>query len=108
MAKEKKPKKQKEVVVEEPVELSKFYFLADLYGVISVEAEDAAEAKEMVKEADVSDFINFKVKKAKLINPKLYMPVEEDDEEDDDDEEEEEKPKKRKKGKKDDSDEDDE
>lgn len=92
--KKEKVKKQKEVVVEEAVELSKYYFLADVYAVISVEAEDVSEAKEMVKEANAKDFINFKVKKAKLINPKLYAPVEEDE-----DEEEEEEPKKSKKRK---------
>lgn len=81
MAKKEKKEKIKEVVVEEAVELSKYYFLADVYAVISVEAEDVSEAKEMVKDADAKDFINFKVKKAKLINPKLYAPVEEEDEE---------------------------
>lgn len=94
MAKKEKKEKIKEVVVEEAVELSKYYFLADVYAVISVEAEDVSEAKEMVKEANAKDFINFKVKKAKLINPKLYAPVEEDE-----DEEEEEEPKKSKKRK---------
>lgn len=81
MAKKEKKEKIKEVVVEEAVELSKYYFLADVYAVISVEAEDVSEAKEMVKDADAKDFINFKVKKAKLINPKLYAPAEEEDEE---------------------------
>lgn len=99
MAKKEKPKKQKEVVVEEVVELSKYYFLADVYAVISVEAEDVSEAKEMVKEASAKDFINFKVKKAKLINPKLYAPVEEEDEEEEEEEEEDKKSKKKKKGK---------
>lgn len=98
MAKKEKPKKQKEVVVEEVVELSKYYFLADVYAVISVEAEDVSEAKEMVKEASAKDFINFKVKKAKLINPKLYAPVEEEDEEEEE-EEQDKKSKKKKKGK---------
>lgn len=97
--KEKKEKKEKEVVVEEAVELSKYYFLADVYAVISVEAEDVAEAKEMVKEANAKDFINFKVKKAKLINPKLYAPVEEE-EDDEEEEEEEDKKSKKKKAKK--------
>lgn len=103
--KKEKPNKKKEVVVEEVVELSKYYFLADVYAVIAVEAEDISEAKEMVKEADAKDFINFKVKKAKLINPKLYMPAEEE-EEDEEEDDEPKKSKKRKKGKGEEPDED--
>lgn len=86
--KEKKPKKEK-VVIEAPVELTKYYFLADVYAVVSVEAEDLSDAKQMIKELKPDDFINFKLKKAKLINPKLYAPVEEEEDTDDEDEEDE-------------------
>lgn len=84
MARDKKEKKKK-VVVEEPVELYKYYFLADVYAVVAVEAEDPAEAKQLVKAIEAKDFINFSVKKAKLINPKIYMPKEEDEDEEEED-----------------------
>lgn len=107
--KEKKPKKEK-VVVESPVELTKYYFLADVYAVVAVEAEDASEAKQMVKELSLNDFINFRVKKAKLINPKLYAPKdeEEDEEEDTDEYEDDDEPKKKGKKRRRDRDEDEE
>lgn len=95
--KEKKPKKER-VVVESPVELTKYYFLADVYAVVAVEAEDVSDAKQMVKELTPNDFINFKLRKAKLINPKLYAPIEVEDADEDEDEDDEPK-KKKKRGK---------
>lgn len=88
LAKKEKKQKKERVVVETPVELTKYYFLADVYAVVSVEAEDLSDAKQMIKELKPDDFINFKLKKAKLINPKLYAPVEEEDTDDEDEEDE--------------------
>ncbi len=90
--KDKKPKKDKKekIVVESPVELTKYYFLADVYAVVSVEAEDVSDAKQMIKELKPNDFINFKLRKAKLINPKLYAPVEVEDADEDEQEDEDE------------------
>ena len=86
LAKKEKKQKKEKVVVESPVELTKYYFLADVYAVVSVEAEDLSDAKQMIKELKPDDFINFKLKKAKLINPKLYAPVEAEEDDDEDDE----------------------
>ena len=44
------------------------------------------EGEKIKKVLKPDDFINFKLKKAKLINPKLYAPVEAEEDDDEDDE----------------------